>query len=414
MDTVIKIYPKPQKLETITTTLRCPEKGCASIFSSRSNLNFHLAKTHKKLSFNKLSANFIKQFYCPDSKCVYNNNLFFKSLKLLKQHYLKVHAQKKFICEKCQKGFPTASTQKSHLQYCGVMFNCKDCSATYPCYETLKTHCRRKKHSVLEKTAYKIIESQTVAAKTIKTSDTRVVVKTRTLLPKPSNLAVFIIPLPSVQYSVVERSSQTDILKVLHRENPVNKKLQVCSETQTPKASNCGVSEKTSVTTQTCSVGHKTVSYNTKSTLSNLKYCETPAVSRNSSGTQTNAINNDFMYFNQVANFDFEPKEPLSAFDSTFFNCNSETQTEFFGNEFFNDCEYYSNMCTQTCDDIFLEELGLNNSHTQTAFDDVVRSVESQTMISQNKKILLSGRDIAHMETQTDSEFKQMLEEIHT
>lgn len=71
-------------------------------------------------------------------------------------------------------------------------------------------------------------------------------------------------------------------------------------------------------------------------------------------------------------------------------------------------------MCTQTCDDIFLGELGLNNSHTQTAFDDVVRSVESQTMFPQNRRLLLNCRDMANMETQTDLQSKQILEEMNS
>lgn len=436
MDCTCKVYPSAQKLKTITTTLYCPEEGCSSIFSSGSNLNLHLVKTHKKQNL-KRADNFIRQYYCPETKCVYNEKLFFKTMKLLKQHYLKVHAEKKYICEKCQRGFPTTSAQKSHTDYCGVVFKCTDCSVAYPCYETLKTHCRRKKHTVVEKTAFKTVEiSYTFPQKITSASDTRIIVKTRTLFPKTSNLAMFIIPFTNTKTCVVERSTQTDIssslLKSENKDNAGNKKLQICVETQTDTdcviqksaSENFGILEeipgKTSIKTQTCPIDYKTSSCNTKTTLSDSEYCEAPTISRNSSGTQTSAsVENDFLYFTQASsdsniNFDFEPKESLSAFDSTFFNCNSETQTDLFGNEFFNDCEYYSNMCTQTCDDVFLGELGLNNSHTQTAFDDVVRSVESQTMFSQNRKVLLNCRDMANMETQTDLECKQMLEEINT
>lgn len=340
MESTIKVYPSAQKLETITTTLYCPEEGCTSIFTSGSNLHLHLMKTHKKQNL-KRSDNLIQQYHCPEAKCVYNSNLFFKTMKLLKQHYLKVHAEKKYVCEKCQKGLPTASAQKSHIEYCGVIFKCKDCSVEYPCYETLKTHCRRKKHSVVEKTAYKTIQSpSTFPQKGTKANDNRVIIKTRTLLPKTSNLAVFIVPIPNIKGNVIERSTQTDIssnsLKLDNKENVINKRLQVCVETQTdadciiqkpPSGRYCGMSEespsKISTKTQTCPIGYKTTSCNTKSTLSDFEYCETPTVSRNSSGTQTSAtVLNDFLYFTQTSadniNFDFGPKESLSAFDSTF------------------------------------------------------------------------------------------------
>lgn len=120
---------------------------------------------------------------------------------------------------------------------------------------------------------------------------------------------------------------------------------------------------------------------------------------------------------------------------------NTESQTD--GNLLLFDdnyCDYYTNMYTQTCDDMLLNEIGFHNIETQTMFDDVLRSVESQTVmslhhysgggntamrISNNSSLMPSspmlcsissisnGKDTSHMETQTDLEFKQMLEEIN-
>lgn len=430
----LQVYPSVEKLSTIATVVHCTEEGCKKIFSSGSNLGLHLAKTHKKQCL-KPTDDYKKQYHCPETKCIYNNNLSFKNMKLLKQHFLKVHAEKKFLCDKCQKGFPTASALKRHADYCGVVFACKDCNVTYPCYETLKTHCRRKKHSVIEKIAYKTGSLSSVLQSTQR-SDSNIHVTKKILLPKTGSIPILIMPLKNMQDTIVEKSTQTDIvknlLKLKNKDQAVNKKLQVCVETQTVSEYNdkkqitekrIGRSEelrnRISKKTQTDCINCKNKSSKTKTTLNDIECLQEPTALRSSSGTQTcETIQNEFLYLSRATTdtniyFNFEPKEQLNAFDPAFFNCNSETQTDLFGNEFFNDCEYYSNMCTQTCDDVFLGDLGLNNSHTQTAFDDVVRSVESQTMTPQNRRLLLSCKDMANMETQTDLELIQMLEEIN-
>ncbi|KAJ3629764.1 hypothetical protein MTP99_014134 [Tenebrio molitor] len=63
---------------------------------------------------------------------------------------------------------------------------------------------------------------------------------------------------------------------------------------------------------------------------------------------------------------------------------------------------------------LLLREIGLNDTHTQTVLDDVLKSVESQTVMSQARMFPLSCKDnVTHMETQTDMHLKQLLEEIN-
>nr|CAH7755145.1 unnamed protein product [Callosobruchus chinensis] len=105
--------------------------------------------------------------------------------------------------------------------------------------------------------------------------------------------------------------------------------------------------------------------------------------------------------------------ESMQINDFQFDNCHMETQTDFMFEEGMFDCDYMSNMYTQTCDDI-LNEFEFNNIETQTVFEDMLRSVESQTMKTHSRKSTVSCKDMTHMETQTDVEFRQMLEVINS
>lgn len=102
-------------------------------------------------------------------------------------------------------------------------------------------------------------------------------------------------------------------------------------------------------------------------------------------------------------------------FDSNYFNCNTETQTDLmFDNEIFNS-DYYSHTYTQTCDDILNDLSGFCNMQTQTIVPEGGRSVESQTLMSSvDGQCPVVCKDIANSQTQTDAEFRQMLEIINS
>lgn len=421
MSSVIKVYPSEEKLSTINTIVSCPEDGCSSVFASESNLNLHLAKTHNKSHLLK-SDSAVKQYHCPVSACAYNDSASFKTLKLLKQHYLKKHSKKNYVCEKCNKGFATESFAKSHKAYCGINFQCRDCSNAYSSYETLKTHCRRKKHSLFEKAFYNT--SAAIAEKSIVKLSKSDICSTskKVLLPKSShNLQLLIVS--TNKSNLIEQGTQTDVTldlsKLLRKEvQNETRKVQACAETQTPNNYFCekqlpeylaNPSEdylsKTSITTQTKPIYSETKSCNTVGINCDncYDYFGESSTARTSSGTQTvDSVQTETLCTGTL-NDDFDP---------TLFNCNTETQTDLFGDDLFNYCDYYTNMCTQTCEDLIMEELGFNETQTQTVFDDVVRSVGSQTTMSPGRRNVLSCRDMANMETQTSLEVLKMLQEI--
>lgn len=422
-----KVYPTPQELMKVNSLLHCTEEGCSSIFSSESNLNLHLIKTHKKeniWSTDKSS----KEYHCPEISCIYNNQKFFKTLKLLKQHYLKVHAEKTFQCNSCAKTFSTSAACNSHNEYCGIMFKCCNCESSYPTYESLVTHARRKKHSCMAKAMYK----SSNFLKKSKSTQTLMQQKLTPMVSTKGSVSLQDTSLKRDSIFTFEKGNQTEeVVKSLTNsasQTNVTSKPQLCSETQTVgdyiTKNKKSIEDliiftdenayRKSTKTQTQPVDLITKSCNTSFKLNDFEFIEDIKVERNSSSTQTiTSIPTEFIYSTVMEN---EPKDFNFDIDSLdkecFFNCNTETQTDFiFDNDLTSD--YYSNMYTQTCDDILLNELGFNSSQTQTAIEDMLRSVESQTMMSHNSKTFMTCRDMAHMETQTDIEFKQMLEEIN-
>jgi len=124
-------------------------------------LNKHMTEIHKvsqvlvgqNIIFEKPDASHVKPaFYCPMVKCKYHiaeseQVKYFKTFKLLKQHYTKVHASKDNPCDKCDQKFASKTYLDIHLKSCGKTFACQ-CGAKFPAFESLQTHCRRKAHPV--------------------------------------------------------------------------------------------------------------------------------------------------------------------------------------------------------------------------------------------------------------------------
>ncbi|XP_017780327.1 PREDICTED: ATM interactor-like [Nicrophorus vespilloides] len=432
----IKIYPTAEELSTVATLLYCTEEGCTKLFKSQSNLNLHLAKSHKiKHCVNGLlkKPNILKEFYCPDKECMILGK-HFKTSKLLKQHFQKVHVQKSFICEKCDKAFVSNNHKATHLEYCGTKFVCKLCSSSYDNYDSLLAHGRRKKHKIPLKTAYK--DPEFITAPCIKSEITKKIV---ILMPKHKHI------------QKADQSSQTDLTE---DQGEPKCKSRKTSETQTSKKHNqqrlsagtqttvdymsmklvddlssSSSSEslnKKSTNTQTATVQLTTKSCNTSLDWNSFPSAQTNEVETMTLGTQTVIMlpnlnnvqkNYDPLPGSSAENlFEFNDISSQTSFNenldfdsNSFFNCDIETQTDFNSLELdLLATDFYTNMYTQTC--------GLqvnNNIETQTVVDDTLRSVGSQTTVSTNTGLLTMCRDTVHIETQTDNAFKQMLEEIN-
>ena len=86
-------------------------------------------------------------FFCPMVKCKYHiaeseQQAHFKTFKLLKQHYKKVHAAKTLTCLSCPAKFGSLSYLDLHKKTCGKKFTCIACKATFTALESLQTHAR--------------------------------------------------------------------------------------------------------------------------------------------------------------------------------------------------------------------------------------------------------------------------------
>lgn len=132
--------------------LPCPEQSCKSSFHNSSHLRLHLLKHHKiESDFNK-SCKQERRFYCPRIECKYyltsSGGLHFRTMQLLRQHFLKVHAEKTLACSNCSSQFASNALLSTHSMRCGTSFRCATCDWVYGSHEALTTHCRRKKHQM--------------------------------------------------------------------------------------------------------------------------------------------------------------------------------------------------------------------------------------------------------------------------
>ena len=138
---------------------------CNKLCDSLDCLNKHIASVHRmshilvghNITFEKPDASTVKPaFFCPMVKCKYHiaesfQNKYFKTFKLLKQHYVKIHANKEFCCTKCNNKFATQTYLDIHVKNCGAEFICQDCGSKFSSLESIQTHCRRKGHKLDQK-----------------------------------------------------------------------------------------------------------------------------------------------------------------------------------------------------------------------------------------------------------------------
>ena len=133
---------------------------CHKLCESLDVLNKHIASVHRmshilvghNITFEKPDGSVVKPgYFCPMVKCKYHiaesfQCKYFKTLKLLKQHYVKVHASKDFSCKLCHQRFASQTYLDIHVKTCGRSFECQDCGCKFQSLESLQTHCRRKNH----------------------------------------------------------------------------------------------------------------------------------------------------------------------------------------------------------------------------------------------------------------------------
>uniref|UniRef100_A0A182K0U7 C2H2-type domain-containing protein n=1 Tax=Anopheles christyi TaxID=43041 RepID=A0A182K0U7_9DIPT len=153
-----RIYLTPEEILAEKIYL-CSFDNCFALLYNLANLQMHLTRHHKAPAANlqflcNASKSERRLFYCPIISCPYyqsatdstNGARSFSSLRSLKQHYLKVHGERKHACEACGKSFATESYLRHHRLSCGRKFICEYCTYTYGSREALLTHAKRKQH----------------------------------------------------------------------------------------------------------------------------------------------------------------------------------------------------------------------------------------------------------------------------
>ncbi|KAL0134752.1 hypothetical protein PUN28_001490 [Cardiocondyla obscurior] len=249
-----KICPLPEELSVINNDVKCEK--CELVFRNEPSYRLHDLKVHQSKNLDKVAKENAR-YHCPVQSCVYavNSQRYFSSMKYLKQHYLKVHAEKNYVCDRCGKSFSTESAKNGHATDCGVKFTCS-CSKTYITYEALLTHAKRFQHVITEK--YR--NSRHTKFKTMQIVLSRgIISKPITILPNPDKSEKNCIDISTTTKSTCDIGVQTDDYKKskkisspskFNNNNLHNAKRRISKQTQTNNLSKEKISGK-SIETQT-------------------------------------------------------------------------------------------------------------------------------------------------------------------
>lgn len=390
---VISKIPSAAELTSPTLPIPCSVKNCGSILTNTGTLYLHMLK-HHNIDTRESNSRTVR-FFCPEENCKYNegqpNARSFTSKKYLKQHYMKVHAKKNIPCKGCDKIFSSPAFKSAHELTCGQEFICTECKWTYKSKEALMTHCRRKNHPY----ARPIENEKELIAHSTTNKFIAIAPKLSTNKFKDKSVVASILSCKKTQSTQtplpVENSNDKNFLdhwNKLAAEPSPSKDSKSCKA-----KTKCVKSEQTSTTSKTF---RNLDIFDTESTLMTI-----------SSYAQTDK---------NLNNLNYVEDDSLSYFGSENFHtglCHIETQTEYrlFQeniNESTNsdhlDQMLYSNMHTQTCDEI-LSELGLADIQTQTNwpetdYSDLLVSTETQTI---NSTFLLGNSSSTQTQTISDS-----------
>ncbi|RXG55808.1 ATM interactor [Armadillidium vulgare] len=166
---IVHIIPEESTLSTIKTDIQCTISGCHRTFKSMSVLRFHESQFHRHERIRKTmkkDPHIEQRFHCPIKDCIYyfssyTVSKYFAKLQYLKQHYLKVHGECSFPCDRCHKSFSTKSYLRAHQMYCDLDIVCS-CEQKFVSITGLQTHVKRTRHKaeVLDVYASRIEEKK--------------------------------------------------------------------------------------------------------------------------------------------------------------------------------------------------------------------------------------------------------------
>uniref|UniRef100_A0A8C7YSP8 ATM interactor n=1 Tax=Oryzias sinensis TaxID=183150 RepID=A0A8C7YSP8_9TELE len=137
----------------VRKNILCTVEGCGKILPNTPALNMHLVKSHRikdgiiNPTVRKDMKASQKVYCCPVEGCPRGPNRPFSQFSLVKQHYMKMHAEKKHKCSKCSNGYSTEWDLKRHIEDCGKTYQCT-CGCPYASRAALLSHIYRTGHEI--------------------------------------------------------------------------------------------------------------------------------------------------------------------------------------------------------------------------------------------------------------------------
>ncbi|KAL4642080.1 ATM interactor isoform X1 [Arapaima gigas] len=137
----------------VRTNILCTVEGCGKILPNGPALNMHLVKSHRvkdglvNPTVRKDIKGSRKLYCCPIDGCPRGPNRPFSQFSLVKQHFMKMHAERKHRCVKCSNCYSTEWDLKRHAEDCGKTYRCT-CGCPYASRAALLSHTYRTGHEV--------------------------------------------------------------------------------------------------------------------------------------------------------------------------------------------------------------------------------------------------------------------------
>ncbi|KAK0145824.1 ATM interactor [Merluccius polli] len=137
----------------VRTNILCTVEGCGKILPNTPALNMHLVKSHRvkdgliNPTIRKDLTASQKFYSCPIEGCPRGPNRPFSQFSLVKQHFMKMHAEKKHKCSKCNNGYSTEWDLRRHIEDCGKTYRCT-CGCPYASRAALLSHIYRTGHEL--------------------------------------------------------------------------------------------------------------------------------------------------------------------------------------------------------------------------------------------------------------------------
>nr|XP_056718634.1 ATM interactor [Euleptes europaea] len=114
----------------------------------------HLSKAHRVQQDGKINPATRKDlkarqkyYCCPIEGCPRGPGRPFSQFSLVRQHFMKMHAEKKHKCDKCSNSYGTIWDLKRHIEDCGKTFQCT-CGCPYASRTALLSHIYRTQHEI--------------------------------------------------------------------------------------------------------------------------------------------------------------------------------------------------------------------------------------------------------------------------